>query len=92
MSQPNAPSTASRYGLVAVAGELNAGGKPRGQIVHEHHGGFAVATADVPGHDELRVGIEPNPRPNVASAFGSGFRGRHVLLLGVAKCPRLIDL
>ena len=34
----------------------------------------------------------PNPRPNIASAFGGGFRGRHVLLLRVAKCPCLIDL
>jgi hypothetical protein len=46
----------------------------------------------MPRNGKLAVRIEPNPRPDIARAFWSLFRGRHVLLFRVAKCPRLIDL
>src|SRR5712692_5652486 len=67
-------------------------GKPLREIVHENHSGITVAAPDIPRDGELAFGIEPNPRPDIASAFRSGLRGRHVLLLGIAKGPRLIGL
>ena len=35
--------------------------------------------------DKIYDGIGPNPRADVANAFGSDFRGSQFLLLGVAK-------
>src|SRR5271163_919493 len=68
---------------MSVTGQLHARSEARRQIVHERHSGFAVTGADVPRHNELAIGVQPNPRPNVASAFRGSFRGRNVLLLGI---------
>ena len=59
-----------------VAGELDAG-RPgaRREIIYERRCRFAVALADIPRRNKLRVGIEPHPRPDIAGTFGGSFRG-----------------
>jgi hypothetical protein len=39
------------------------------QIVHEMIRATGVALTNEPARNELRVGIERNPRPNIARAF-----------------------
>jgi len=52
----------------------------------------ASREADKPGRDQLRVGVDGGPCPDVASLRGSGLGGRDVLGLSVTECPRLIHL
>ena len=77
---------------MTVARQLDAIGKTPGEIVHENHGGVAISGADIEGRNELTVGVQADPRPNVTRALRSALRRRNVLLLGIAKGPRLIDL
>ena len=78
--------------LMAVGSQLHAVGKARGQVVHEPHGAFAVATADEVGNDHLGVRVDSGPSPRVASIGRRSRRGRNVLLLGVGEAPNFIDL
>jgi hypothetical protein len=41
---------------------------------------------------ELRIGVRGNPQPYVAGAHRRFLGGRDILLLGVNKAPKLIDL
>ena len=77
---------------MSVARKLHAVAKALSKIVDENLSRFAVAAANVEGRNQLRVGVQPNPRPDITSAFRGLFRGRQVLLFRVAKCPCLIDL
>ena len=47
----------------------------RREIIYERRCYFAVALADIPRRNKLRVGIEPHPRPDIAGTFGGSFRG-----------------
>jgi hypothetical protein len=63
---------------------------------------LTAVAVELAGCSSTRLGAKPNqadwpqaqmstdanrPRPDIASTFGSRLRGRHVLLLCVAKCP-----
>ena len=52
----------------------------------------ARTVADEIGDNELGVGVDRGPRPDVASAFGAAFGSGDVLLLGVAEGPNFIAL
>ena len=77
---------------MAVRGQSDPVRETGAQIVHEPHGAFAVPATDEIRDDELRVGFDRSPSPNVASAFRRGLRSAHVLLLRVYERPDFIDL
>jgi hypothetical protein len=51
-----------------------------------------AAVANVPRDNQLGVGINRRPRPNVASGFWGAFGKLDVLLLGVAERPDFVRL
>ncbi len=54
---------------MAVGGELDrAVAKAGSEIEQEGDGVIGIASANEPGHDQLGVGIESDPRPYVAPA------------------------
>lgn len=55
-------------------------------------GGGNVPAAYYPGRDELGVGVDTQPRPNVAITQGAAQFSRHVIALAVAETPELIGL
>jgi hypothetical protein len=57
---------------MAVAGKLNAIGQPALKIMNECRGGFRIATAEEPANQQLGVGADRGPSPNVASGGGGG--------------------
>jgi len=61
------------------------------EIVDEHHGRFAVASANVVRDDKLGIGIEANPRPMSPEPAGAASRLDRPLL-AVGKPPALIEL
>ncbi len=75
---------------MCLRGELNAISKPRLQVAHERNAGLLAALANVPGNDQFGVGIDPGPRPNVASAFRGALGEPNVLVLGVAERPNFV--
>src|SRR6185295_16303571 len=60
---------------VPIRGELYPARKAAGQVVDERPRGFRPASADQPSADQLAVGIQRGPRPNVAVS-------EHALLFG----------
>ena len=54
-----------------VRADLDPARQPRCQIIYEGHRRFAGPIADAPARNELRIRVERNLRPNVASTFGS---------------------
>ena len=52
----------------------------------------ASRRADQPGRDQLGVGVDRSPRPDVASLRRSGLGPRDVLLLAMDEGPDFIDL
>ena len=48
--------------------------------------------ADIVNHDQLCVGVDRGPRPDIASNFRGSLRGRDILLLGVAERPDFVAL
>lgn len=78
--------------LVAVAGELHAVRQPLRQIIHERDGVVAVPAADKVGGDDLRIGVDRGPGPDVAIGQIQPLGASDVLLLGRDEGPDLIDL
>ena len=74
-----------QVGLVAVRSELDLIGETRLKIAHERNAGVLAAVADVPRDDQLRVGINRGPRPNVARGLWRGLGELDVLFLGIAE-------
>jgi hypothetical protein len=62
------------------------------QIPYERYPGVLATVANVPRNDELGIGFNAGPGPNVASAFRGGFGEFDVLLLGVAERPNFVRL
>jgi hypothetical protein len=54
--------------------------------------GAGIAAADDPGRDQLRVGAQGRPGPNIPVAERSELVRWHVLLLRVAEGPNLVGL
>ena len=79
--------------LQAIAGKLDAIRKTAGKVFDKVAGALRIALANQPARDQLRIGINRGPEPRIASA-GVVRRDlwRHVLLLGIAKRPALINL
>jgi len=71
---------------------LDAIGEARAQIVHENHCALARTVSNVERDDQLCVGINRCPRPDVASAFRGRLLRRYVLLFGMAERPDFIAL
>src|ERR1039457_7018583 len=88
--RPNRPL----YGkLQAVTGKLDAIGKTARKVFNKIAGAFGTAFADEPAWYQLGIRVNRGPEPCIACA-GILRRdiGRHVLLLGIAKRPALINL
>jgi len=77
---------------VAIGGQLDPVGEAAAQIVHKRHGVLARTVTNMIGDNQLRVGIDGGPHPNIASAFRSGLRRRDILRLGMAERPNLVAL
>ena len=82
----------AQIGPVAVAGKLYAIGQSAFQIVSERKGGVRIASAKQPANDQLGIGAECGPCPNVASGRGRGLGVLHVVILGVNEAPDFIHL
>ena len=61
-------------------------------VIDERYGAFAVATADEMRNEQLRIGLNRRPGPNVAGAIHGRLHARNVLLLGADERPNFIDL
>ena len=92
MPAPNAELGRFQIRLVPIAGALDAARETLGHVLLEPTGRSAPSVAHQIADDELIVGIQPQPRPQIARHLGSSLRGRNVLLLGMAKRPNLIAL
>ena len=79
--------------LQAVTGKLDAIGKTARKVFNKIAGAFGIAFADEPAWYQLGIRVNRGPEPCIACA-GILRRdiGRHVLLLGIAKRPALINL
>jgi len=76
--------------LVAVGGQLDAVGQPRRHILHEVVGVVGCPVANPVADDQLGVGIDGRPRPDVAPL--SAFVLRDVLGLRTDEAPNFIAL
>lgn len=77
---------------VAVRRKLNAIGKAACQIVHESLGGLHSTVAEGEGSNQLRIGVNRNPRPHIAITKLALLFSRDILLLGIAELPDFIAL
>ena len=78
---------------MAVRGQLDSIRQPTGYILKEVRRTPRVPPAYGPTDDQLRIRVNRGEGPSVPSVTGAVPHGRrHVLLLGVAKAPNLIDL
>ena len=75
---------------MAIGCELDAVVKTRSQVVHEHLRVVRIAPADEPIADELGVGTNRGPCPNVAGESGRVLGD--ILLFGVNEAPNLVAL
>lgn len=79
--------------LQAIAGKLDAIRQTARQVFDEIAGGLRIALADQPARYQLGICVNRGPEPCIARAgVVRGNLWRHVLLLGVAKRPALINL
>src|ERR1700731_1300534 len=77
---------------MAVRRELQAGRDALAKIIHQREGVVGIATADLPRHDQLAVGIKRRPKPDIAIGQVFALRSRDILRLGVAERPYLVTL
>ena len=75
-----------------VGRQLDAGGKPPFQVLHELRSTPAVPGADQPGRHELGVRVNRGEGPDIAHAELALHLRRHVLRLGVDEAPNLVHL
>lgn len=57
----------AKIGAMAICGHLDAIGEPSGQVMHEVVSGLRIPVANVPAGNELRFGINGDPRPDIAA-------------------------
>jgi hypothetical protein len=77
---------------VSIARHLYPVGQTVREIAYKLDCRRAAAVADPPGWNQLRIGIERYPRPEIARAFRGILGEADVALLGVAERPNLIEL
>jgi hypothetical protein len=75
-----------------IARDLNAVCEAPGKIADKFDCGRAAAIAYTPRRNQLRIGADRNPCPNVASGLGSLFCQYDVALFGVDEAPNLVEL
>ena len=78
--------------LVAVAGQLHAIGKAWRKVFHKGACRARITLADHEAGNQLCIGVDGYPRPDVATVALFEFLGRHLLLLTAHEAPKLIDL
>ena len=79
--------------LQAIAGKLDAIRQAARKVFDEITGGLRITLADQPARYQLGIRVNRGPEPRIARAGIIGrYLWRHVLLLGVAKRPALINL
>lgn len=76
----------------SVRAKLNAIRQTTSQIRHEHFSGFWITLPEGPAWDQLCIGVNRRPGPNVARNPFLGNILREVPLFAVAESPYLIDL
>lgn len=65
---------------------------PRGKVDHEPPSADRVAATNVPGNRELRVSVDADPSPSVASTGRSRLGVLDIALFGVGERPDFVDL
>src|SRR2546427_3533341 len=80
-----------KISAMAVCRQLNAIDKPRFQIVHEMISATCIALSDEPARHKLCIGIERNPRSNVASDLRLVLY-RAIFFFGIHERPDFITL
>src|SRR6185437_1981021 len=88
---PKGPLDGFSVDSPAIRSELNAIGKATRRVCDKRVASAAVATADGPIDNQLRLCIQRYPRPAVAVTFAPVFR-LDVLILGMNESPYLIHL
>jgi len=81
-----------QVGRVTVGGELHPALEPAGNIGHKGDGALRVAVGDVPGGDQLGIGVDGGPGPHVSVAELALVLVGHVPGFGVAEGPYLVAL
>src|SRR5271166_5705574 len=80
-----------KVSAVTVCSDLHAASDPAGAIVHKVHCPSRIPSAYEVRNDHLGIGVDSNPRPNIAPAFLLLF-GAGVLCLGSDELPNLVGL
>lgn len=78
--------------LVAIGGELNAMGQPAGNVLHKLMGIASVTATNQVGQNQLGIGIDGGPSPDITNAFRALHIFGDVLLFSVNEGPDLIAL
>jgi hypothetical protein len=60
--------------------------------MRERKGGFRIACTKQPANDQLGIGADRRPGPNIASGRGGGLGFLYVVILGVNEGPDFIHL
>src|SRR6266446_5016140 len=68
---------------MSIARNLNAIREPLRKVTHELDRGRAAAIADAPGRHQLRIRVECNPGPEIASFFWGVLGERNLALFAV---------
>jgi hypothetical protein len=74
--------------VVAVRGDLRSVDETRSEVSHERCGLGEISRANPVRRYELRVGVDRNPRPDIARLVA--LLGRDVALLRVHERPKLV--
>src|SRR5439155_11458779 len=81
-----------QIGAVAVGVDLHAPGETARQVLAEFRGRSRVPRRYEPRRDNLRIGTERRPRPNVPASIVAALTLRAVLLLHADEAPNLVQL
>lgn len=77
---------------MAACGHLDPVSKPVGYLLHEGAGVVCIPTAYRIGDDQLVVGVQAGPRPQIARLGRRSLGGLYVPLLAVNEGPDFITL
>jgi hypothetical protein len=81
-----------QIGTMPVRGQLDAVGKAAGNIIHEDVRALGIPATYQPRDDQLAIGIQGRPRPDIARAFRRILGVGEVLGLRVAERPDFVAL
>jgi hypothetical protein len=75
MSAPNGSFDRLQVSLAPLRRQLNPVRQPAALIVHEFQGIFRAVPADMPGQDQLGIGVQGRPCPTRIFPTGRGNAG-----------------